>query len=353
MGENKCHQIHIGKKSSVCPDLKVHESKMAKVVADPYLGDVLSEDCSNKRNIESKCNKGMGLISSIMTILTEVCLGSYYFETAVLLRESIFINGILTNLEVCYNLTKDNINCLENLDKVLLKKIFQSHSKVPSEALFLESGCYSVKFYIISRRLNFLHYILNRPEKDLLRNFFEIQSKYPAKNDWCLTVREDLAYFNINLSFEDIKIMSKDSFSKLVKAKTKETAFKELMATKYQHSKMQHLSYKELKMQSYLCSKVYPDVAKAIFRYRTSTSNCKANFPSMFRQTNPDGVQDMNCPECLIHDDTQLHLLDHAEIPQNTSTQEIYMKLFSDSASDNLEVASLLESVMKRRNSNK
>ena len=129
MGENKCHQIHVGKKSSVCPDLKVHESKMAKVVADPYLGDVLSEDCSNKRNIESKCNKGMGLISSIMTILTEVCLGSYYFETAVLLRESIFINGILTNLEVCYNLTKDNINCLENLDKVLLKKIFQSHSK--------------------------------------------------------------------------------------------------------------------------------------------------------------------------------------------------------------------------------
>ena len=105
LGEEKCHQIHVGKENLVCPDLKVHQSTMMKVASDKYLGDIVSEDCLNRRNIEAKQAKGMGYISQIMIILQEVCLGQYYFETAILLREAIFINGILTNIEVCYGLT--------------------------------------------------------------------------------------------------------------------------------------------------------------------------------------------------------------------------------------------------------
>ena len=123
LGENKCHQIHVGNKDLICPDLMVHDKIMKKVACDKYLGSVVYDDCLNKRNIEAKTSKGMGMINQIMILLEELCLGHYYFETAVLLRESMFVNGILFNIEASYGLTKENIIALETLDRILLRKI--------------------------------------------------------------------------------------------------------------------------------------------------------------------------------------------------------------------------------------
>ena len=63
---------------------------MKKVLSDKYLGNIISHDNLNKNNVESRIAKGMGYVSQIMIILEEVCLGQFYFDTAILLRESIF-----------------------------------------------------------------------------------------------------------------------------------------------------------------------------------------------------------------------------------------------------------------------
>ena len=38
-------------------------------------------------------------------MLESVTLGEHYFSTAMLLRESMFLNGILTNTEIWYGLS--------------------------------------------------------------------------------------------------------------------------------------------------------------------------------------------------------------------------------------------------------
>jgi hypothetical protein len=139
-GETKCHQIHIGHENINCPELKIHNSIMSKVPQDKYLGNVIAGDGQNKKNVEERRNKAIGITVQIMTLLEEVCLGHHYFETAVLLRESLFINGILFNIEVCYGLTKEEVNTFEAVDRILLRKILQGHSKTPGEALYLELG---------------------------------------------------------------------------------------------------------------------------------------------------------------------------------------------------------------------
>ena len=59
---------------------------------------------------------------------------------AKILRESLFINSILLNSETWYNLSKKNIDDLEKLDNLLLKKIFEVPSSVPTVMLHLELG---------------------------------------------------------------------------------------------------------------------------------------------------------------------------------------------------------------------
>ena len=109
----KCHQIHCGEKSPVCPVLQVHGEDIELVNEDKYLGDIISDsiqgDGSNSKNIKSRKSKGIGINAQIMQLLQSVTFGYYYCETAFLLRNSILLNGILTNSEVWYSVTKSQI----------------------------------------------------------------------------------------------------------------------------------------------------------------------------------------------------------------------------------------------------
>ena len=159
---------------------------------EKYLGDLISSDCSNSANLAAKAAKGFGKISQIMNVLNNVSLGVHYFEIAVVLRESTFINSILTNVEALYGLTKENIKILEEVDKILLRRILSSHSKCKIEAFYLELGILPINFIIIGRRLMFLYDILKRNNNELLSRFFMAQNLNPLKDDWCETVKEDM-----------------------------------------------------------------------------------------------------------------------------------------------------------------
>ena len=107
--KSKCHLMHIGKSSTVCPDMKVHGHIVDRVSQAVYLGDVISQDGSNTANVKDRVSKGMGLVTNIMHLLQTVSFGSQYFEIATTLRESLLINGMLTNSEIWYGIKKKEI----------------------------------------------------------------------------------------------------------------------------------------------------------------------------------------------------------------------------------------------------
>ena len=113
LNKDKCHQIHIGKPNDNCPTLKAHNSEIKKVNQDKYLGDVISSNANNDENIRSKISNGMGAISNILNIIREVSLGEFYFQIALLLRQTVFLSTILLNSEAWVNLTQKNIEELE------------------------------------------------------------------------------------------------------------------------------------------------------------------------------------------------------------------------------------------------
>ena len=192
----------------------------------------------------------------------------------------------------------------------MLRKILSAHSKCPSESLYLELGVIPIKFIIVSRRLNFLHYILKRPEHELLKRFFDIQSRYPVKHDWVLTIKDDLKLLGFSTDFEEITKVKKRSFAKIVKEKIRKLSFDYLLKLKNEHSKMSRLSYSCLKVQTYFKnSKISAKQAKSIFKYRSHMADVKDNFHSMIMNNDDD----LNCPECHNNTDNQEHLLDHIE----------------------------------------
>ena len=135
-GKTKCHKLHVGVRNKFCPNLKVHGTDMQEVDSDVYLGDVISANGKNDLNIRKRIGIGLGKITEIMNILEKVTLGEqeHYFASAVLLRESMFLNSILSSADVCYGLSKENINELEDLGLSLLRKIMGAPCSIAKEA---------------------------------------------------------------------------------------------------------------------------------------------------------------------------------------------------------------------------
>ena len=340
-GKSKCHYLHIGKPSKLCPELQVHGTKMEQVSEDTYLGDIISEDGRNGKNIKNRIAKGVGIITDIMTSLETVTLGHHYFSSAILLRESKFLNGILTNCDIWYGLTKDDIKEFEILDRTLIRKIMNTLVSTPSESLYLELGIVDIETTIKARRINYLHYLLTRKETEMLAKFFHTQWKYPTnKQDWTELVKEDLADFEIPQDLDFIRSKSNFSFKNLVRTKSKEYAWEKFMTKKVTHSKMDDLWYPKLNLQEYLqTDKFTAEEGKTIFKHRTRMSNFKENFKN--------GEENIPCPLCNLHFDKQEMAFQCPVVKLNVEVKGNFEDIFKENIPKELVVT--LTSISKFR----
>ena len=97
--------MHVGTKmKNSCPTLKVKSIDIKITNQETYLGDILTTDGKINVNIKSRCDKGHGIINQSISMLEEISFGYYFFEIAMMFRQSMFLNGILTNCEVWYGL---------------------------------------------------------------------------------------------------------------------------------------------------------------------------------------------------------------------------------------------------------
>ena len=190
----------------------------------------------------------------MLQMLDELTLGDYYFEGAMILRNSLFLASLISNCESWVNLTKKNVTDLEKVDEQLLRAILSTHPKTPIELLYLELGAIPVRFTLMSRRINYLWYLIHNKEGSLLKTFFEAQCDQPIRGDWVSTVKQDMADLDIRMSFEEISNTTEEAFKDIVKEKVQNLALVYLKNLQTMHSKSEKLCYDNLSLQDYLRS---------------------------------------------------------------------------------------------------
>ena len=111
---------------------------------------------------------GLSVITSTMRILNEVSVRKFYFSIAKIFRESMLINSILLNVEVWFAMTKEEVAKFETIDKVFIRKVFQTQCTTPVSFLYLETGIIPIQFLIKARRITFFHYLASLNENEML-----------------------------------------------------------------------------------------------------------------------------------------------------------------------------------------
>jgi hypothetical protein len=88
---------------------------------------------------------------------------------------------MFVNIEVWHNVLKKDIDTLIDLDKYLMKKILNAHSKAPIELLYLESSAIPLNYILAGRRINYLHNILIRDNTELVKKSIQCTKGKPTQ----------------------------------------------------------------------------------------------------------------------------------------------------------------------------
>ena len=328
LSANKCHQLHISKKPTNCyNNLKVGEVIMKKSTECSYLGDILSVSGSIDATIESRRQKGIGICSQIFGMVNGLSLGHYFYKIAFKFREAMLLNGMLTNLEVWHPVSDQQIEVLENIDLMFLRKIFKGHSKTTKSAFFLETGLLPIKYVAIKRRLMYLHTILKRPKGELINKVYETQKSIETNKDWYQIVMEDRNKLGLAQSDLQISAMSKDKFRNIVNQSVNKYAIQCLnqLVTRSENSKCKSLAKKHLRAEEYLLDKRFSrSECELLFSLRTQmVPEIKKNFSSFYGEN-------LLCELCSVQVCSQQHLLScvkltsEVDVPNDVEYSDIF-----------------------------
>ena len=102
-----------------------------------------------------------------------------------------------------------------------------------------------------------MYHLLTRDTDELISKFYFAQKRKPVKDDWALTVKDDMKDIDLGLTEEKIKGMKKYKFMKILKEKIINAALSYLKKIKIKHSKMDILHYNNIKLQEYFKNKKY------------------------------------------------------------------------------------------------
>ena len=161
------------------------------------------------------------------------------------------LNGILTNSEVWYPTTDTQLEILEDIDLMLMRKLMKGHAKTAKEAFHMETGLLPVRFVCMKRRMMYLHHILSKPESEMIRKVYEVQKQIITKKDWYSLVNDNKKELDINLSEEQISKMSKDRFRSIVSKAVDHKAMDHLNTIALSHSKSEDLIKPQLVRENY------------------------------------------------------------------------------------------------------
>ena len=150
-GKSKCEKMHIGKKhvnsdccvafevdswndmlvKNVDNSYKLEDSPAGKehmkvVQEKKYLGDIISCDGSNRKNIKDRTDKAVGNVNKIICTLQERPYGKHSYFAASLMRDAMLLGGMLFNSESWINVTKADLTSLQKPDTYLQKQLLST-----------------------------------------------------------------------------------------------------------------------------------------------------------------------------------------------------------------------------------
>ena len=340
IGDGKCQWVHIGPDECTA-SYKMDSEAITRAKSYKHLGDYIAENTDVLYT--KRWEKAQGYSATCHAMCTEMSLGYHKYSIAKLLHRSIFINGTLVNMETWTHCSNQRVEMFERTEQSFFRKILAAHSKTPVECLYLELGIIPLRFHLMSRRLMYLHSIMQRDNNELVKKVIESQKITKRKGDFYTQTLEDMKCLEID---SELLNVCRPEFKKMVEQGIKTKAFQYLIEKARSHTKVRESCYKDINGSShYTDSRFTPELVEILFKFRTRTYAVKNNFRNNYINTN------LTCPLCQQQQDDQQHIFECITIRQQHNKTIIHSHddIYSEDTDTLLSVAREIQQLVKLR----
>lgn len=212
-GESKCQVMQVGKKIQVPEQWQLGPKMIANTNSYKYLGDTVTNDNKNKRNLEIRENGVQAMIRQINTTASSDIMRGIESKVLLTLYETCIIPSLLNNCE-SWTLSKTEEEQIDKIGIRTAKRLFGLPTTTPSAAIIFNLGLLYTTQAVDKKRFIYIHKILNRGDNHWTKKmFFHLQS---LKKGWVKNIEGKLAEYNLETNFEVIKNKTKAEWKRNV-----------------------------------------------------------------------------------------------------------------------------------------
>ena len=217
-GHSKCNVMKVGlhNKNNNQQTWNLGTMQIQESTTYKYLGDVISNDGKYAKNIESRKVKTQSTTININSIASTEVLRK--IETSVLLElhDKVTIPGLLANAE-SWSLLKTETTEMEKIELQALRNLFDLPLHTPIPGIIFSFGTLYTDLRIETRRLMYLHKLLNRPNTNWTNHVFHILAEQNL--GWAKTIKKSLRTLDLPTDLSTIKDKRPNEWKRLVNEK--------------------------------------------------------------------------------------------------------------------------------------
>ena len=201
-GTQKCKVMRVGKHNEDKQKWKLGTLEIEETDSYRYLGDVVTSDGKNSKNLEARKAKTFAATCSINSIAATNVLRKIETKVILELHEKIILSALLTNAEA-WTLLKSEKDEIERIEIQTLKMLFDLPIHTPTPAIIFSFGTLFTNLRIEKKRLIYLHRLLNKHDDSWTKKTLYILNRLNL--GWAKSINEALNDLDLPTNFSEIK----------------------------------------------------------------------------------------------------------------------------------------------------
>ena len=215
-GAEKCNVMRIGKHCEDKQKWELGALVIEETNSYKYLGDIITDDGKNVKNLEARKNKSFAATCGINSIAGTNVLKKIETKVILELHEKVILAALLTNAEA-WTLGKGETDEIERVEIQTLKMLFDLPIHTPTPAIIYSFGTLFTSLRIERKRMMYLHRLLNKHDSSWVKKAFFILDRMNI--GWAKSINEALNNLDLPTDFLIIKTTTRQQWKRIVDAK--------------------------------------------------------------------------------------------------------------------------------------
>ena len=166
-GKTEIMKMELGKKrkESARPEITVKKGKIGYTDSYKYVGDQYDKTGKNMSKIVKKTEKAKYIAEEVKRQGSYVRVGSADTSVRILLLDTVVKPTLLSNTETWINVNKEEMEKVNQVHYMVLKKVFEQRENTPYYGILMETGYWPYSYVIIYKRLMLYHNLIHSEER--------------------------------------------------------------------------------------------------------------------------------------------------------------------------------------------